>query len=218
MFHPVWYVAMVGLTAASTGARVRVLRCAALPAAAVGAVLLKNLVMFGFLGLSSWATLNLVGVTVEKLPDEERRALVAEGILSPLSAISSFGSVERLLPLLPPVASTGEPVLDAPRKSNGFPNMHHQALLVASRLRWPDVKAAFWADPWNYGAVLMTSVYYFNRPSNEFLDVRRNLAPIESWVRLVNATVGLQPVAWSAARSTPRGRKRSSCRSPMARC
>ncbi len=203
MFHPIWFVATIGLVAASTGVRIRVLRCAALPAAAIGAVLLKNLVMFGFLGLSSWATLNLVGVTVEKLPDEERRALLAEGILSPLSSVSSFGSVERLLPLLPPVAPTGEPILDAPRKSNGFPNMHHQALLVASRLRWPDVKAAFWADPWNYGAVLMTSVYYFNRPSNEFLDVRRNLAPVEGWARLVNATVGLQPVAWFGSTLDP---------------
>ena len=121
MFHPLWFVAVVGLVFGLAGWRGRVLAGAAGPGAAIGAVLVKNFVVFGFVGLSSWAALNLVGVTVERLPIDERAALVADGTLSPLSGIDSFGPIADLLPLLPPVPATGEPVLDAPRRRMGGP-------------------------------------------------------------------------------------------------
>jgi len=203
MFHPVWFVSIVVLALVLGRDRGRVLVGAALPAAAIGAVLAKNMVLFGFLGLSSWGVLNLVGVTVEKLPDDQRAALIADGRLSPLAAIDSFGPIERLLPLLPPVPHTGEPVLDEPRKSNGQPNMHHEAMLVASRLRLPDAVAALRAAPEMYAVVLVASVFHFHRPANEFRDIRRNLALIEPWPRIANATLGLQPAAWFGSSLDP---------------
>jgi hypothetical protein len=199
MFHPLWLLVATGLAVAVSGCRWRVVACAAPGLAVVAAVLVKNLVLFGFLGLSSWATLNLVGVTVEKLPSAERAALVADGTLSPLAAVDAFGGIEKLLPLLPSIPATGQPSLDNPRKSNGHPNMNHMAMLVASRMRGGDALASVRADPGMYAAVLMFSAYTFHRPANEFRDVRRNLAHIRGWTRLVNATLGLQPVAWAGS-------------------
>ncbi len=196
MFHPLWLLITVALAVVLSGRYRRVAACAMPGLAAVAAVLAKNLIVFGFLGLSSWAPLNLVGVTVEKLPDEERAALVARGTLSPLSGVNAFGGIESLLPLLPAIPPTGEPVLDNPRKSNGQPNMNHSAMLVASRMRGGDALAALRADPGNYATVLLLSAYTFHRPPNEFRDVRRNLALIRGWTRVTNATLGLQPAAW----------------------
>ena len=198
MFHPVWLLAAVAGVWGLSGFRGRVLACAAGPVAVVGLVLAKNLVVFGFVGLSSWAPLNLVGVTVEKMPMAERAALVAAGRLTPLAAINAFGPIERLLPLLPPgkPIAAADPVLDATRKANGEPNMNHWAMLAASRLRGPDVMAGVRADPEMYAAVVATSLLYFHRPASEFRDVRRNLGPIDRWARLANGTVGLQPAAW----------------------
>lgn len=205
MFHPAWFVVAVGLVFALAGFRRRVLASAALPAASVAAVLAKNLVLFGFAGMSSWAPLNLVGVTVERMPDEARAALVQAGTLSPLAAIDAFGPVERLLPLLPPTAPlpVHDPVLDALRKSNGQPNMNHWAMLAASRLRMPDALAALRAEPGTYAAVLLLSLYHFHRPPSEFRDVRRNLARIDPWARVANAAVGLQPAAWFGSSLDP---------------
>ena len=203
MFHPLWFASVVALALLLSPDRRRILAAAALPTAAIAAVMLKNLALFGILGLSSWGVLNLVGVTVEKLPDAERAALVAQGTLSPLAAIDAFGPIERLLPLLPPIPPTGEPILDNPRKSNGQPNMHHQAMLVASRQRLPDALAALRADPGMYAVVLTTSLFHFHRPANEFRDIRRNLARIEPWPQIANATIGLQPAAWFATSLDP---------------
>lgn len=200
MFHPLWFVVVVGLVFWLSGWRWRVLAGAAGPTAAVGAVLAKNLVVFGFIGLSSWAPLNLVGVTVEKLPAEERAAMVADGRLSALSAIDAFGPIDRLVGLLAQIGVAvpvmDEPVLDAATKSDGRPNMNHMAMLIASRMRGGDALAAVRADPVSYVAVLLTSMYHFHRPANEFRDVRRNLAAIAGWARWSNAVVGLQPAAW----------------------
>jgi hypothetical protein len=203
MFHPLWLVATVGLAVWLSGWRWRLLAAALPGLAAVALVLAKNLVVFGFLGLSSWAPLNLVGVTVEKLPSDERAALVASGALSPLSAFNAFGPIERLQAALPPLVPTGEPSLDNTEKANGQPNMNHAAMLAASRLRAGDAIAALRADPANYGAVLLMSLYTFHRPPNEFRDVRRNLAHIEDWARLANATIGLQPAAWYGSSLDP---------------
>ena len=203
MFHPIWFASVLALALVLSRDRLRLVAGAALPGAAIAAVLVKNFVLFGFLGLSSWGVLNLVGVTVEKLPDAERVALVADGTLSPLAGIDAFGPIERLLPLLGPIAATGEPVLDSLRKGNGQPNMHHEAMLVASRQRLPDAIAALRADPGMYAVVLTTSLFHFHRPANEFRDIRRNLARIEPWGRIANATVGLQPAAWFASSLDP---------------
>ena len=199
MMHPAWLALVAGLVFVLSGFRWRVLAGAAPALGVVGALLAKNLVLFGFLGLSSWGPLNLVGVTVERLPPELREAMIADGRLSKLSGLYSFPYIEELLPLLPPIAKTGEPVLDNLNKANGLPNYNHMAMLVASKLRMPDAVAALKADPLNYARVLAISFYHFERPSNEFRDALVNRALIYPWARWVNAVVGLQPAAWTEA-------------------
>jgi len=54
-----------------------------------------------------------------------------------------------------------------------------------------------------YAVVLVASVFHFHRPANEFRDIRRNLALIEPWPRIANATLGLQPAAWFGSSLDP---------------
>ncbi|WP_156677797.1 hypothetical protein [Sphingomonas profundi] len=197
MIHPIVFAAVAAACLLfARGQRLRVAAAAALPAAAIAAVIAKNLLLFGVAGLSSWAPLNIDHTTVDRLPPALRRAMIADGRLSPLAVIDGLSPPDAYLALLPPIAATGEPSLDAVRKSTGDYNWNHIVYTRIGAARTADARAALRADPAGFARVLATSIYHFHRPASEFKGLERNLAIIAPWERLANATVGLQPVAW----------------------
>ncbi len=197
MIHPIVFVAVFGAYLLfAAGARWRVVAAAIVPAAAIGAVLLKNLLLFGSAGLSSWAPLNIDHTTVDRLPPALRARMIADHRLSRLAVIDGLSPPDAYLAMLPPAPPTGEPSLDAVRKSTGDYNWNHIVYTRLGKVRTQDALAALKADPAAFAAVLATSAYHFHRPASEFKGLERNLAAIAPWDRLVNATIGLQPAAW----------------------
>lgn len=197
MIHPMLFAAVLAACLlAGSGQRRRIAAAAVLPAAAIGAVMLKNLLLFGSAGLSSWAPLNLDHTTVDRLPPPLRAQMIADGRLSPLAVIDGLSPPDAYLRLLPPSPPTGEPSLDAVRKSTGDYNWNHIVYTRLGDARTHDAIAALKADPASFAKVLATSLYHFHRPASEFKGLERNLAVIAPWERLVNAAVGLQPAAW----------------------
>ena len=197
MIHPILFVALFAACLLfARGQRGRVAATAALPAAAIGAVLLKNLLVFGFAGFSSWAPLNLDHTTVDRLPAALRAQLIAEGKLSRFAVVDGFSPPPVYLAMLPPAAPTGEPSLDNLRKSTGEDNWNHIVYTRLGDARSKDALVALAANPRDFALVLVTSLYHFHRPSSEFKGLERNLAVIAPWERLANAVVGQQPAAW----------------------
>ncbi len=197
MIHPVLFVAMLVIALlAGAGQRRRVLLAAALPGAMIGAVMLKNLVIFGSTALSSWAPLNVDHTTVDRLPLATRVAMIREGKLSRFAVVDGFSPPPVYLAMLPPIAPTGEPSLDNLRKSTGQDNWNHILYTKIGGARARDAIVGLMADPAGFAGVLATSLYHFNRPPSEFKGLERNRAVIAPWERLGNAIVGLQPAAW----------------------
>lgn len=197
MIHPIVFAAVLAAyLLCAPGQRLRMIAAATLPAAAIGAVLAKNLILFGTAGLSSWAPLNIDHTTVDRLPPALRAEMIADGRLSHLAVIDGLSPPDAYLALLPPIAPTGEPSLDAVRKSTGDYNWNHILYTRIGAVRSRDAMAALKADPAAFAGVLATSAYHFHRPASEFKGLERNLAVIAPWERLVNAVVGLQPAAW----------------------
>ena len=197
MIHPIVFVvvamAYIGL---AHGQRRRVAAAALLPAATIGAVMAKNMLLFGMAGFSSWAPLNLDHTTVDRLPPPLRARMIADGRLSHLAVIDGLSPPDAYLRLVPPIAPTGEPSLDAVHKSTGDYNWNHIVYTRLGDARTKDAIAALRADPAAFAKVLATSTYHFHRPASEFKGLERNLAVIAPWEQAWNAVVGLQPVAW----------------------
>ncbi len=197
MIHPVLFIATAAFyLLLARGQRGRVALAAVLPAAAIGAVVMKNILVFGVAGLSSWAPLQLDHTTVDRLPPALRAHLIAEGRLSPLAVVDGFSPPPVYLAMLPPIAATGQPSLDNLHKSTGGYNWNHIVYTRLGSVRTRDALVALAANPKDFALVLVTSLYHFHRPSSDFKGLERNLALIAPWERLANATISLQPAAW----------------------
>ncbi len=204
MIHPILFVVIlvIALLAAS-GMRGRVIAAALLPGAAIVAVMLKNLLLFGSSTLSSWAPLNLNHTTVDRLPLATREAMIRKGELSRFAVVKGFSPPTVYLRMLSPIPPTGEPSLDAVRKSTGEDNWNHILYTRIGRERAHDALAGLAANPVGFVKVLGTSLYHFNRPPSEFKGLERNRVMIGVWERFGNAVVGLQPAAWFGATLDP---------------
>lgn len=197
MIHPILFTGILAIALLlARGRRRQVAAAAVVPAAAIGAVIAKNMLLFGVAGLSSWAPLQLDHTTVDRLPATLRAHLIAEGKLSRLAEVDGFSPPPVYLAMLPPIAPTGQPSLDAIHKSTGGYNWNHIVYTRLGTIRTRDALVALRANPADFAVVLGTSFYHFHRPSSEFKGLERNLAAIAGWERIGNGLISLQPAAW----------------------
>ncbi|HWO13909.1 MAG TPA: hypothetical protein VNN80_30610, partial [Polyangiaceae bacterium] len=91
-YHLLWFCMMVGggLLLADRGRRRRVLLGAAAPAALFVALYLKNYLVFGVFGATTWGGANLTLATTHRMQPALRERWIREGKLSPFAAISVF--------------------------------------------------------------------------------------------------------------------------------
>ena len=204
MIHPILFVAILAIALlAASGMRGRVIAAALLPGATIAAVMIKNLLLFGSSTLSSWAPLNLDHTTVDRLPLATREVMIRKGELSRFAVVEGFSPPIVYLGMLPPIPPTGEPSLDALRKSTGEDNWNHVLYTRIGRERARDALVGLTVNPGGFAQVLGTSLYHFNRPPSEFKGLERNRAVIAAWERFGNAVVGLQPAAWFGGTMDP---------------
>lgn len=132
LFHLAWYVVLAAtLVGFMPGRRRATAAIVLLPGLAVLALYLKNLFVFGFFGASSWLGMSLAKNTTFQLSEQERSALVAEGVLSTTATIRPFERPARY-PGVVEAKKTGIPVLDVLRTESGAANMNHAAFLGIS--------------------------------------------------------------------------------------
>jgi hypothetical protein len=131
-FHPVWLAAMVAIVLAARPARWRrILAASAVGLALVGAVMLKNQIVFGQAGLSSSMSNSLLQQAGDPVPLELREALVQKGVLSRYGALHSFSPPDELRRVHGNVPMTGIAVLNDEFKSNGSPNYNNIISLLS---------------------------------------------------------------------------------------
>lgn len=93
-FHPILLVVAVAMLSlwAHPGERRRVISVATVVSSMTVFFLVKNLVVFGFFGLSSWSGMNLYRIAVERPYDnDELAALIDDGVIAPMMIERPFG-------------------------------------------------------------------------------------------------------------------------------
>lgn len=168
-FHLVWFAAMVGagLWLSEQAARRRVLGAAAVPAAVLLALYVKNFALFGAFNAFTFGPVSHNLVTTWHLPPEVRDSWIAEGRLSPFAAVSVYAGPREYLSLLgPSVRADGPPQLtrlDRPSVHAG--NYNHWLFLEVNRRRGADARAYVQARPLEYAATVLTGLRDMFTPS-----------------------------------------------------
>jgi hypothetical protein len=196
-FHPAWLILMALMPALMGWATLRrTALLAAIPCLVVVALLVKNAVMFGAPGFSSWLGSNMARMTVETLPKDMRADMIKSGKLSALSSIDVFDPPERYVEMLGASEPTGITVLDEMKKQvGGFPNYNAEVFLRVNRGLAKDSRQALLAYPQGFLKRVGTAFYHFNRPPSEFKGLESNLVHVEQPDRFYNLLVQGQPAA-----------------------
>jgi hypothetical protein len=172
---------LVALLAAGKRAR--------LPALVVFAVLallaVKNGLVVGTFSTSSWLGMNFARVTVARLAPAQRARL------SPAAQPPPFGAVGEYAALIP-VAPTGVPVLDEPRKGSGANNYNHLVYARAGRMLLRDDLRAIALAPTAVLSGWGVAWLQFFRPSDEWPFLAENRQHIERWAQLWDRAVDLE--------------------------
>jgi hypothetical protein len=179
LFHLLWVFGVVaGVWTVSHGYRLRTLRAAAVPVFLVTAVYVKNLVIFGFFGVSSWFGMSLAIVTVFPLDQAARSELFEQGKLSQYAYYSPFKRPE-VYGL--GFGSTGVAALDRPTKPGGHVNFNHIGYIDVSRQYMEDAISALVERPDGAARGVLAATGFYFRPANEYYYVRNNRDQIRAF-------------------------------------
>lgn len=190
VFHLVWWLACFLLVLRTwRGSRRALLLAAALPALVAVAPYAKNAIVHGRFEASSWSGFGLARKTYHQDALALRADEALRGLREPIQAVPVFGSVEEFALVVPAIPPTGVPVLDRPRKANGFVNYHH-ALVAEASARMRD---AAWADmrkrPERYAADVLRTVPIFFAPSSEWRPVATPRAQLGAYATAIDGVL-----------------------------
>jgi hypothetical protein len=152
-FHLVWLGLLVfGVAFITPRAKLSlVLGAALLPASFASALYLKNWVVFGVFGATSWGGSNMAAGTTQRMEPELRKAWVRAGKLSPYSEISVFAGPRAYLEFFESAESELYPEESSlERPSLRSPNYNHWFFLEVNRARAEDVRYFVTKRPTEY--------------------------------------------------------------------
>ena len=185
LFGPWWLAGVAAILLRRVGLR-RAAICVAPAVLLIGAVMMKNWIVFDHATMSSWQGTNLARITTNQLSEHERRSLVAAGKLS-RSALEPSWSVHWDDPSVPhPKVAVGPAVkvavLDAPRKpTGGEANYNHRWYLARYD---SDLADATWVirhrpGVWLRGMWRSWGIYF--NPSDDNLRMIDNLDAVSAY-------------------------------------
>lgn len=200
LLNPIWYVGVVAIVlvarrpdAGRTAAGVVL----ALPLILVGAVALKNQVVFGEPTLSSWSGWNLQRVTIDELPDDTRARLVADGTLTPLADYGVFLPIDSYRGYAGECVPEHEnvPVLADPTKSGGAENFNNECYLPITSEAQRNAIAAARAEPGAAAKAVVGSFQIWAESPSQYAFVYDNRLQIDRIDELYRRAV-LLDVPW----------------------
>jgi hypothetical protein len=166
---------------------------AAVPLLAIVAVYANTLRVAGSFTSSTFLGVSLAKITTFQLPEEERRAMVDQGVLSPLALIAPFTPVAGYASVLPRPPLTGVPVLDDEVKTFPgdltFTNFNNLLYADVSQAYLDDAVRTLRTRPGAYVQGVATATEMFFRPPSDFFTLRDNRMRIGDFNRLYNRVV-----------------------------
>jgi len=183
IFHPLWFVAQLGLAlAAVPGRRRTVAVAAAVPLAAVALIVGKNVVQFGVPGTSSWLGLGMSRLVLHDIPRADLRRLVSEGRVDRVVLVEPFvggpGSYRSVVRRHRP---TGHAILDERRTASGKPNFFNLDYVAVSRHYLRADRELIEARPGDVATSAKRAFEYFLQPESNTGSVAANRHAIHGW-------------------------------------
>ena len=132
-FHPAWVVLAFLPVLLVRELRRPALASGAVAALLVGALCLKNGLLIGSWGTSSWLGMNLARMTTDRIPVEEKRKWAKTGGFDPVCVRGSFGLARQYPKAHIVIRGPDLPALRRERKSEGSVNHNHAASADASK-------------------------------------------------------------------------------------
>lgn len=199
-FHLAWLAAIAGGVALLPGVRWRVVaRCAAVPLLVVGAVYVKNAVVFGDVVAGDvYRKINYAVMRLSHAPPDLLQRMIQSGEISSAIKIDFYRRpVTDYQSLLPPIRETGVPLLDQPLKSSGAVNWHHHAMPAVADLYYRDARAVARAYPRAYRRAISDNLDGFFRPTTDtrpfIVPEYTNSAAMRSWLDWTDRLVAGRP-------------------------
>ncbi len=191
LFHPAFLVIAVGAAVGCVPRtdRKRALALASVPLAVVLAWSLKNAILFGFFGTSSWGGNSLHRMFTESVPRDRLEAWVTDGVLGPLSLEWEFSPPAVYREILGPTAGQdrGVPALDEMGKTRTRENpvnYNHWIYPPVSRVYAKSAMVMMRKDPHAYLESVRWTSRRFLDPVTDDAFLRPNRHPIRRWARL----------------------------------
>ena len=184
LFHLVWMIAVIFLVGFCFRNWRRLVLVSLVPVLVVSGWYVKNHVLFGSFGASSWAGMNLSHVTFLSplTPQPVRDELVEQGALSPYPVEEAFRSVEFYEGFMPVPPARGIPVLDEPLKSTEAINFNHSFYLDLSDRMLGDALDFILARPDLYLASVRQGFSIYFHSSSDYLLLKDKPTPqLETW-------------------------------------
>jgi hypothetical protein len=198
LIHPIWFPIIIGLALLARRPVSRrnwniVLTGVAIPALLIFGLLLKNQVLFGTSGFSSWFGMNLSRTTVSTVSQDEIRDLIDRGVLDQVALIPPFLSLDSY----PMFEAQCEPnytdiaVLSQRRKSNSpTPNFNNECYLPIYAAYQKQALAFIAEDPVAFAGSKLTAAQIMLMPSSDYpLFLNKNRSKIATYDSLYSTVV-----------------------------
>jgi hypothetical protein len=185
LFHLGWFLliaaAVLWLIRAN---RRQVFAVSAVALCVVVVLYAKNAAIIGTFTSSTWLGFNAETITIHQLTDEEHEKLIAEGVVSPLSRVSSLDELSKFRGIITMPAATGIPVLDQTHDSTGRMNYNNLAYLKLHPLYIHDAEAILLHYPRAYVRSVVRACFTYFLPTGDFPFFQQNGPRVEAFDRV----------------------------------
>ncbi len=186
LYHLYFMLALIPLIAWFVQTKRRdVVAGAVIPCLSVLALYMKNLVVFGLFGASSWFGFANSTTTLHQLTDDEREHLIMRGDLDDFGRMDGIFAAADYAPYVK-VSPTGIPVLYNPVKSTGAQNTNHLVYLKANLLYQKVSRQVLIHAPQAYLRSVVIAWFCYFRPPTDFFQFEPLREHIRKFDRALN--------------------------------
>ena len=186
MFHLIYLIAIAALAiVVFRENRRKVFLAAIVPILLIAALYGKNACLFGNFGASSWLGIHVWDIVTTHLPTDVKNRLVADGKISPVVMVKTFGPLDRYHPkFLEHKPAADVPVLTSTTKTNGERNLNHFAYIHIAREYFTSSVYVITHYPLVYVKSVAEAWFYYLQPSSELPFLYPNLEKISGYNNL----------------------------------
>ena len=171
-------------------ARFQVLTGAAVPILSVLILYLKNWMVFGLFGASSWLGANLIVVSAHQISPAEKLEMVRQGHASELVLLDPGESPPAYRRFIPDVPKTGIPILDEDMKqTGGGPNTNNLVYLKIDPQYRQVAKQVLREHPKAFLKSFSIALFCYFLPPTDYFHFEESRAAIRPLDRVLNVFV-----------------------------